>query len=140
MKRILFSLIIIALIPLISWGAAFEPADPGAALVSYVGTTDQSITVSWDAEDAATYYEVHLVDEDTGAETPNVNARVTDPETIVKLPRSGHYMVKIRACNEKECSDWTESTDPTKALVNGQAKGWLLDGRVAAPGIPSISR
>ena len=116
-------------------------------LVTFFGSTGQPIKVSWDHnEPLPDFYQVELysVERKTGAViTPE--GGVTENSFVFTLPRSGHYIAKVRAClgvceSPPCCGDWSESTDPEVAIVNGQPRGWWLYGYVAPAGAIDITR
>ena len=126
-----------------AWAAcAFEAVDH----VVYFGTTDQEITVSWDHnEPHPDRYEVRLfhVERKTN-EQAGIGGTAGNNLTF-RLPRSGHFVVTVRACMDSVtavpdcdappcCSEWSESTDPAVAAVNGDPRGWWIYGYVAPPG------
>lgn len=102
----------------------------------YSGTTDKNITVSWAACLNADSYEVRLVNLDRGSEITLSSGRVTTNKIVFRLPKTGHYSVKVRSCkdNYTECSDWAYSTNSGDAVINNEANGWCVYGGVAAPG------
>lgn len=107
--------------------------------VTYFGTTDQEIVVSWEAPPEATEFDLQMyhVEQKRNlaiATTPNKEMHLT-------IPRTGHYIIKIRA--KKPDSDnptewiestWAESDDETYATVDGQPKGWWVYGYPAPAG------
>lgn len=58
-----------------------------------------------------------------------------NPQFIVKLNKAGHYILRVRACDASgNCSDWTESTDPThEPMVGTEVKPWMIYLYLAAP-------
>ena len=105
--------------------------------VTYFLTTDKSVIVSWDEQAAAQYYEVRLYHVEREDEVSAGSGRTKKNSITFQLPRSGHFIAKIRACNDDldpPCSDWSESIDPEIAKVNGEPRAWWLYGHVAGPG------
>ena len=103
--------------------------------VTYFLTTDKSVVVSWDGQSAATYYEVRLYHVEREAEEPAGSGRTETNSITFQLPRSGHFIAKVRACiDESNCSAWSESIDADVATVNGLPRAWWLYGHVAVPG------
>lgn len=110
---------------------AFEAIDR----VTHFGTTDKSITLTWDDQAPAKYYEVRLYHVEREDEVPAGSGRTESNLITFNLPRSGHFIGKVRACiNAGVCSGWSESIDPAVASVKGEARGWWLYGYVAEPG------
>ncbi|WP_319406187.1 hypothetical protein [uncultured Desulfosarcina sp.] len=113
----------------------------GMDYFTYRGTTDKAITASWDVVEGATYYEAKIYSVDHDYET---NLGKTETNRIaIQIPRSGHYVFMVRACNDlmnPPCSEWTESTDPERASVDGKPRGWWVYGHVAPAGIPTITK
>lgn len=107
--------------------------------VTYFGTTDQQITVAWEASADATEFDLQLyhVEQKRNlaiATTPNKEMQLT-------LPRTGHYIIKVRAKRldpnnptEWQESIWAQSDDDTYATVDGQPKGWWVYGYPAPAG------
>jgi hypothetical protein len=58
-------------------------------------------------------------------------AGVAENRFKFKLPRSGHFVAKVRACEEKLCGEFAESTDPAVASVDGESRGWWVYGHLA---------
>ena len=108
---------------------AFEKKD----YVTYFGTTDKTIKASWDLVVGAVKYEVQIycVDRKEAISLGNT----TMPEKVIQIPRSGHYIVKVRAINlQNRASTWSESIDPKYATVDGEPRAWWVYGHIAAPG------
>jgi len=103
--------------------------------VEYVKTDD--ITFAWDGDPAATRYEVIATWIDPTNEFEYDLGETTETQIIISRPRTGHFMFKVRACNTT-CSEWSESTDPTVATVDGQPKGWWVFWKVPPPTGPVI--
>lgn len=66
--------------------------------------------------------------------------RPADPPLIllnVKLPRSGHYYLKVRACIGDTCSAWASTKDSKFGSVGcDPPTGFWLYGTVQPPGTP----
>ena len=128
----------------------FEPHPDGefqaVDVVTYFGTTDQEIKVSWDHNDPVPdYYEITLYHVERGIESPAGIGKTDENRIVFKLPRSGHFIARVRACLESSehvegcetppcCSEWSESIDPEVASVDGQPRAWWIYGHVAGPG------
>ena len=98
--------------------------------VTYFGTTDKEISVSWDPNDPAPErYEVSLKNIERDTMTPIWSGPL--PPAIIKLPHSGHFVPMIRACQEEQCGGWAESTNIEVARVDGQPRAWWLYGYIA---------
>lgn len=102
---------------------------------TYTATTDKQFTVVWDKVNNAIHYGIRLYNFERDDEIfipPTKDTSIT-----LGFQRSGHYVVKVRACNEDydpPCSPWSESTNPDVATVDGKPKGWWLYGYTAPPG------
>lgn len=105
-------------------------------IVTYYNTTDKPIKCAWDAVPEATGYEARLFHLERNVEVTLPNGKTTSTEIIFKLPRTGHFVFKVRACvnNYELCSDWCEASNPDCGLVDGQRRGWWIYGFVAPPG------
>lgn len=131
--------LLVVITAILAWAAiaiAYEAKD----YVTYFGTTNGQLTVSWDAQEVATHYEVVLYHVERKVEVPAASGRTETNSIIFKVPRSGHFIARIRACDAKGCSDWVESTDATYCLVDGKPRGWWIYGHVASPGTIDIYR
>lgn len=112
--------------------------------VTYQGTTDKDVKVSWDEQDAD-YYEVVLYSVEKGVDVPAGSGKTTKNQIIFKLPYGGHFVAKVRACLNPVgeaaplCSAWTLSTDDDLAKVGDENRGWWLYGHVAPPGSIDIT-
>lgn len=106
--------------------------------VTYFGTTDKSITCAWDAVENAQGYQVELYHVERDSITRIASEGLTDTQIEINLPRSGHFVARIRACEDyptcENYSEWSESINPEVATVDGEARGWWIYGHVAPPG------
>ena len=105
-------------------------------IVTYYGTSDNYLTLSWEAGDGAESYEIRArnVERDVYVflgKTENLSLKFL-------IPKTGHYIIELRSV--KNCSgellysDWIVSTDPTHFIVNGENKGWWIYGYPAPVG------
>lgn len=113
---------------------------------TYYGETGQEIQMAWDHVTNAAYYEVQLFNMERGVIVDLENPKTPGLSMIFKLPYSGHFVAQVRACNddnddlEKPCSEWSLSTNPEVATVDGTPRAWWLYGHVAEPeGVDFIS-
>lgn len=105
--------------------------------VTYTGTTDKSFKVSWDAQTAADYYVVWL--NNMEREERIELGRPTTNEFEFQVPRSGHWVAEIQACQtvtdgDDTCSESSLSSNSEVAIVNGENKAWWIYGYLAKPG------
>jgi len=108
--------------------AAWELKD----YVTYMGYTSESITVAWDASPFTTDYDVRLLHVEKNV---YINKCSTDQLSMVMyLPKTGHYIVEIRATNDLILGNWCQSASDTHATVNGSPSGWWVYGHVAPVG------
>ena len=114
-------------------GSTFQVFD----YVTYYGETGQKIQMSWDSVANATRYEVRLYNQERGV-IVELDENTTPGLSITfELPYSGHFVGQVRACNDEAmpiCSEWSLSTNPEVASVNGENRAWWLYGYVAPPG------
>jgi hypothetical protein len=133
MKKLIASLFLILFLTITSV-SALESDWVGKDYVTAFGTTDKEITVTWNVVDGADLYDVEMfhVEQNVVAKT----VEVTENSITTKLPKSGHYIFRVRACNSSrsDCSIWVESIDPEYARVNDQPRAWWVYGYVAPPG------
>ena len=132
--KIINALILIAFIVSPAWG--LEPEGFVAVdRVTYFGTTDKQLKISWDHNTPQPeFYEVKLYHVERETESPAGIGKTADNSIIFKLPRSGHFIARVRACEGDVCGDWSESINPEVATVDGQPRAWWLYGYVAKPG------
>lgn len=109
--------------------------------VTYFGTTDQQIKFAWNTSVGATdktVYEVKLFNVEKDTEVLIANGKTQDTDITISLPRTGHYILRIRACSDntadKKCSEWVESINPEFATVDGSPRAWWVYGHIASPG------
>ena len=105
--------------------------------VTFFGTTDQTITVAWNPSPSANYYEIELnqVEQNTKTILPTGQS-LTDTQKTFSLPKTGHFIVRVRACNISinQCSTWASSIDATVSMVGSESRAWWIFGYVAPPG------
>ncbi len=105
--------------------------------VTFFGPTNQTVTVAWDPSPSANYYEVELdqVEQNTKTILPTGQS-LTDTQKTFSLPKTGHFIIKVRACNSSinQCSAWASSTDATVSMVGSSSRAWWIYGYVAPPG------
>lgn len=133
MKKLLTTLLLIGLLifnPIFINGQTFREG------VEYVKTDD--IIFAWDISSEASRYEVIATWIDPTNEFEYDLGETTNTQITVSRPRTGHFKFKVRACSDSECSEWSESTDPTKATVDSQPKGWWVFWKVPPPTGPVI--
>jgi hypothetical protein len=106
--------------------------------VEYYGTTDKLLQCSWPVVALAEGYEVVLHNIEKNSDS--AAGKTTSTSITFKLPKTGHYVVKARACrkNYTECTDWSSSDNPDEAVVTGLPKGWIVFGTIANPGPPVL--
>ena len=102
--------------------------------VTYYGTTDNSFSVAWNyPESSATPIEYEIRMRHLERDQLTAIATVPHPNMSITLnvPRSGHYILEIRAVNDAGSSEWALSTDP-ESCENGVT--WWVYGYVAPVG------
>jgi hypothetical protein len=102
--------------------------------VTYYGTSDHTITVAWGASPGAAYYELEILHVERNTKTSIASGHsLTATQKTFSLPRTGHYIVSVRACdsNLSNCSEWTSSLD---GIVDGVKRAWWIYAYVAPPG------
>ena len=106
--------------------------------VEYYGTTDKLLQCFWPAVALAEGYEVVLSNSEKNVDS--IVGKTTSTSITFKLPRTGHYTVRVRACrkNYTECTEWSSSDNPDEAVVMGAPKGWIIFGTIANPGPPIL--
>lgn len=97
--------------------------------VTYFGTTDKEVTVGWDTVPDADFYKVVLFHVERKEVVPVALGNTENIQITFKLPRSGHFVVKVCACDKisttsESCSNWSESTDSNVAIVGGIPRAW----------------
>lgn len=101
-----------------------------------------SVTFAWDSQGTQNYFDVRGLWTDPTTSKEYSFGPTTATELIVERPRSGHFELQVRACNDSgtpgdkgddTCSDWSRSTDSNVATVNGQPKAWRVFFKLPAP-------
>lgn len=106
------------------------------ALYEYWQTTDKSVMVMWNQPAdwvVGDQYEVKRI----LVEAPTMEIPIITVSTfsIEILPiRVGHYETQIRVKRGALYSEWSSSTDPLRATVNGLPNGWRIYWYLASPG------
>lgn len=105
-------------------------------ITEYYGTTANTLTCNWTAVTDAEGYEVRLYHMERDVENVLASGKTTNTTLTFQLPRTGHYIVKIRPCRDDytDCAEWSESIDPTTSDVDGESAGWAVYGYVESPG------
>ena len=142
MKKIIFLLLLLISFPARSANIVYPE------IGAWIGTSDETITIVWDRVETTTHYEFILYSIDREQATISASVPQTDvnenPSILIQPPRTGMYKALVRACNTAGCSDWVESTDPTKSIVIDPNtnefinRGWIIYGYPAPPSNPSI--
>jgi hypothetical protein len=102
--------------------------------VTYYGTSNHTITAAWDAAPGATYYELEILHVERNTKTSIASGHsLTATQKTFLLPRTGHYIVSVRACDSSisNCSEWVSSLEGT---VDGVKRAWWIYAFVAPPG------
>jgi hypothetical protein len=106
--------------------------------ITYLGTTDQSITVGWDAVENVEGYQIEVYHVERDSITRVASEGLTETQIEFNLPRSGHFIARVRACVDyptcETAGEWSESTNSDVATVDGEARSWWIYGYVAPPG------
>ena len=118
------------------------------SIVDYVMGTN-SVVVAYEPTSKCDWFDTVVHDDDRGVYYEQCMNNTASVCTVVR-PKSGHYTVLVRACrngtcNDAQgnildpcCSDWSLSTDATKALrSDGTPGGWRVYWKPKAPGTPS---
>lgn len=106
--------------------------------VTYMGYTNEAITVVWDASINTDRYDVRLLHVEKNV---YIDKGSTVQETMdIYLPKSGHFIVEIRSANALIEGNWCQSTDITYATVNGNPAAWWIYGHVAPVGPITIGK
>ena len=96
---------------------------------TYILYSGESLTFAWDASQGATYYDVEAYHyEQKMRVRKSTWQNVKQTLLVITVPRSGHYIWKVRACNE-ECSEWSQSIEADKT----NNSPWWVYAYVAPP-------
>lgn len=96
--------------------------------------SSDNLTMTWDIMPRTNYYEVQMVHTDDSAHQTTYNMGTTTENSItVTRPRAGHFIAMVRACNTAGCSIWSQSIDPTYAIVDGNPGAWRVFWKLAPP-------
>ena len=100
--------------------------------VTYVGHTNEVITVAWNDSTNTDYYEVRLYHVEKNVYLPR--GTTIESTMSINLPRTGHYIVEVRGINSFFEGAWSQSTNSNNSEVNGTEKGWWVYGYLAPVG------
>lgn len=94
----------------------------------YAFESGDQITIAWDAQSVATYYEIRVYHFEWAQEIgfPVATGRTSTNQITFVLPKGGHYEIWVRACDDTDCSDYSKSIDPAAASVQGQQRAWWI--------------
>ena len=130
MKKLLIYLIMIGCL-LISSTDVFS-------FTKWTGTeymvNEDTITFVWDAVSNTDRYEVKVIWIDPTNHFEYDLGSTTGTQIVITRPRTGHLVFAVRACNDVECSEWSESIDMEKATVDGEPESWRVYWKVPPPG------
>jgi hypothetical protein len=128
-----------------------DPVNPNLTL--YQHSTDENMTIAWDAVIDENYPDIHydFFAYNEGEEKKYLSGHTQATEVTIKVPRTGLYTFYGRSCNKAHteenriCSKWSHSAlenldgtsfgqveDPDNpgTYING---GWKIYGHIAAP-------
>jgi hypothetical protein len=78
-------------------------------LITYFGYTSKQVKIEWDPSDQAVDYQLRLKHVERDAYEQSIV--ITTPEATFNLPRTGHYIVEVRARNVHGDSSWAVSNN-----------------------------
>lgn len=99
--------------------------------------TSGEITVGWDPVSNVIEYESRFYNVER--KTYVAIGRTSSSQITFKCPRSGHYRAEVKSIgnpNEDGSdnhSEWSDSFNTDRAVVNGQPRSWWIYCRVAPP-------
>jgi len=142
MKKLILLIFLLIAIPVKSANIVYPE------IGAWIGTSDETITIKWDRVEVAHHYEFVLYSIDRERATISASVPQTalneKPSVLIQPPRTGMYKALVRSCTLEECSDWAESTDPTKSVIIDPntsefiSRGWIIYGYPAPPSNPSV--
>jgi len=94
---------------------------------------EDTITIAWDGTPDANHYEVKAIWIDPTNHFEYDLGSITDTQMVITRPRTGHLVFAVRACNGSKCSEWSESIDIEKAMVDGEPGAWRVYWKVPPP-------
>ena len=108
--------------------------------IVFTATTDEQISVEWDpgpfclnqAVVDGCEWQWELLD--LPHERVVMKGVTLNPKANFKMPRSGLYGFRVKACADPHCSGWAFSVLSEDGVVNSADQGWMLYGHPAAPG------
>jgi len=125
----------VGLVLLISFFALGSGLHIDGQVKSLQGTlylTEGPVTVGWNSVSGAEFYKIELVLIDPVPETTFDFGQTTATQMVLNRPRSGHFKVRVAACNADGCA-WSESIDPAYATVDGQPEAWWIFFKTPSP-------
>lgn len=102
--------------------------------VTYYVNTGEILTAAWDAVDTATSYEMQLLRFEWDNEIVQEWIGITETSQIFTTPKSGMYIIRVRARNADGVSEWAVSINTEFATVDGEPRSWWVYGYMASPG------
>ena len=98
--------------------------------------TGESVTVGWDIVSNADSYKWELVSHERGNAVFAQGSTTATTASIV-IPKTGHWIVRVKAVNANGESAWAESTGP-EARAEGQTQPWWIFAWLAPATGPEI--
>lgn len=92
--------------------------------------TGESVTIAWDASAGADRYEYELLNVERG-ERVFAQGSTAGVQTAVAIPKTGHWVFRVRAVNSEGVSDWARCDDAQYAQIDGKAQSWWVFAWVA---------
>jgi len=99
--------------------------------VEYCVTTEDSLTLGWNASEGAEFYEVKSKWTDPKTDVETFLGRTSGLTFVINRTRVGHFIYMVRAgkmgSNGQEVfSTWATSDDKAYAVVNGEPMPWRV--------------
>jgi len=103
---------------------------------TYAIYTGETVQVAWDASAGADSYKWELLSHERGLAVFAQGSTTSTTAGIV-IPKTGHWIVRVKAINAAGESAWAQSTGP-EASAEGQTQPWWIHAWLAPATGPEI--
>lgn len=111
MKKYLLTIILLLI-------AVFSIAAISSTWFGNMFVSSDQVTFSWTDDQNVEHYEIELLWLDQNPPMIFPVGNTTEKEIIVERPRTGHFSLRVRGCNNNGCSEWAISTNEEDTFDN----------------------